>query len=200
MWATWHFHIQCYQVCYAAFSVCVCERSDQFLLDLFVLSIAIFYRFLFLLPLHFRYIKLASSSFWVHIKIARRIISYYTHRRINDVIVQSCELWQKLIWSWKIDAAIAMCCVFADDYDRMQTVVTADAVVTGKTVCDGDNEEAGWNEYPILQLASDVTCQWRRSNWTWPRSCRKGMTATLMGHTCMSVHVWTCGLYLCITV
>jgi len=36
-----------------------------------------------------------------------------------------------------------MCCVFADDYARMQTVVTADAVVTGKTVCDGDNEEAG---------------------------------------------------------
>jgi len=35
--------------------------------------------------------------------------------------------------------------------------VMADAVVTGKALCDGDDEEARGDEHPVFQLASDIT-------------------------------------------
>ena len=35
----------------------------------------------------------------------------------------------------------------------------ADTVVAGKTLCNGDDEEACGDEHPVFQFAFDITCR-----------------------------------------
>ena len=135
---------------------------------------------------------------WLHTKIKCRLRESnpdtVTHSSTN---LAGYPRWSRLTrYHYAKPPCCCCCCCFCGPLTQNVTVVTADAVVAGKTLCHDNDEEARWNEHPVFQFATDVACCWRWWNWTWPRSHRKGSFPAVIGRVYLSV-CEIAGVYLC---